>query len=155
MTTSAFFEDFAVGQRYRSTPLVVERDRIVAFALEFDPQPQHLGDASAAESHFGELVASGWHTAALTMRLLLQALPPLAGGGQGLGLEELAWPHPVRPGDALHVEAEVLATRLSRSKPDRGLVRMRCLTLNQRQIVVQRVTHNMLAARRAGAAGAP
>ena len=92
-----YFEDFAAGQVFRSGPYRMERDAIIAFAREFDPQPQHLGEAEAARSQFGQLVASGWHTAAVTMRLFIQdALPPIAGGGQGLGLENLVWVRPVR-----------------------------------------------------------
>ena len=151
MADEAHYEDFAVGQTFRSPAAIVERARIVAFAQEFDPQPQHLGEREAADSQFGELVASGWHTAALSMRLLLRALPPIAGGGQGVALDAMAWPHPVRPGDALHVEAQVLALRPSRSRPDKGLVTVACLTFNQRGQIVQKVTHVMMARRRAHA----
>ncbi|MDT8266600.1 MaoC/PaaZ C-terminal domain-containing protein, partial [Roseomonas sp. DSM 102946] len=87
-----YFEDFADGQVFRSGPYRMERDAIIAFAREFDPQPQHLGEEEAARSQFGQLVASGWHTAAVSMRLFIQdALPPIARGGQGLGLENLVW----------------------------------------------------------------
>ncbi|SUE42703.1 MaoC family dehydratase [Roseomonas gilardii] len=133
-----YFEDFAAGQVFRSGPYRMERDAIIAFAREFDPQPQHLGEAEAARSQFGQLVASGWHTAAVSMRLFIQdALPPIAGGGQGLGLENLVWVRPVRPGDELHVVVEVLSMRPSRSRPDRGIMKARITTKNQAEEVVQ------------------
>jgi acyl dehydratase len=138
------FEDFGLGQTFRSGPLRMNRERIIAFAEEFDPQPQHLGTQSAASSLFGELVASGWHTAAASMRLYVDALPPIAGGGQGVALEGLGWPHPVRPGDDLSIELEVMAVRQSRSKPDRGLVQIRAITRNQDEQIVQTVTHTMM-----------
>jgi acyl dehydratase len=147
MSTGATYEDFVVGQSFRSRPFRMDRDRIVAFAEEFDPQPQHLSERTAAASQFGELVASGWHTAAVSMRLYVETLPPIAGGGQGAALEELAWPNPVRPGDELRVEADVTWMRESRSRPDKGLVKIRCITLNQRNDIAQTVTHTMMVPR--------
>jgi acyl dehydratase len=146
--TSIAFEDFRIGQIFRSGPIRIERDRIVAFAEEFDPQPQHLGTLSASATMFGELVASGWHTAAVSMRLYVDALPPIAGGGQGVALDDLSWPNPVRPGDDLRIELEVIAVRESRSKPDRGLVTIRAITRNQGGQIVQTATHTVMVPRR-------
>lgn len=149
MTRERHFEDFAVGQTFRSQPHRMELDRIVAFAREFDPQPQHLGEDAAAASQFGRLVASGWHTAAVSMRLFISdALPPIAGGGQGAGMDGLAWPRPVLPGDELRVEAEVTAARPSRSRPDKGLITVRVTTLNQDGEAVQTVSHTVMVPRR-------
>jgi acyl dehydratase len=142
--SSAGFEDFAVGQTFCAGPLRMEQERIIAFAQEFDPQPQHLGTHSAGATLFGELVASGWHTAAASMRLYVDALPPIVRGGQGVALEGLGWPHPVRPGDDLSIELEVVSTRLSRSKPDRGLVQISAITRNQAGQIVQTATHTMM-----------
>jgi acyl dehydratase len=114
-----YYEDFAIGQRFSSNTCRMDKERMMAFAAEFDPQPQHISERDARSSQFGALVASGWHTAAVSMRLFIaEALPPIAGGGQGLGIEALSWPHPVRPGDELRVVTEVTATRPSRSRPD-------------------------------------
>jgi acyl dehydratase len=152
MTRDHHFEDFTVGQTFRSRPHRMERDRMVAFAEEFDPQPQHLSEEAAAASQFGQLVASGWHTAAVSMRLLIaDALPPIAGGGQGAGMDALAWPRPVRPGDELRVEAEVTAARPSRSRPGKGLITVRVTTLNQDGEAVQTVAHTVMMPRRAPA----
>ncbi len=146
----AYFEDYSVGQTFASRAAAVERGRLVAFAREFDPQPQHLGEESAAASNFGALVASGWHTAALTMRLFVEALPPVPGGGQGVAIEDFTWPNPVKAGDEIHVEIEILALRESRSRPGKGVIRLRCLTKNQRGEIVQTAVHTMLAPRRTG-----
>src|SRR5260370_42451304 len=110
---------------------MVEPDMIKAFAAEFDPQPFHLDQDAARASLFGGLVASGWHTAALTMRLLVGGELRIAGGLIGLGAEELRWPRPVRPGDVLRVESEVLSLRPSQSRADGGVVRGRSTTRNQ------------------------
>jgi acyl dehydratase len=126
-----YFEDLAVGQTFGSGNVTVERDRLKAFAAEFDPQPFHLDEQVAGASTFGDLVASGWHTAALTMRLLVEGDLRIAGGLVGAGVEDLRWPRPVRPGDTLRVQSEVLEVRPSSSKPDRGVARVRSTTLNQ------------------------
>jgi acyl dehydratase len=153
MAEGHYYEDFAIGQRFHSSSFRMERDRITAFAEEFDPQPQHLSEGTAARSQFGELVASGWHTAAVSMRLfIVEALPPIAGGGQGAGIQDLAWPHVVRPGDELRVEAEVMAARISRSRPDKGLVTIRSTTLNQNGDVVMTATHTVMVRRSKAAA---
>lgn len=148
--TELFFEDYAVGLRMTESPRVrVEKVDIIAFAREFDPQYFHLDEEAARHSIFGGLVASGWHTAALTMRLLTQREPKPAGGSIGLGFDELRWPVPVRPGDELHIESEVIDVRASKSRPDRGLIKIRTRTLNQRGEVVQEVVANALVPRRA------
>ena len=131
MAAPLYYEDLAVGQTFGTGTLVVEPDMIKAFAAEFDPQPFHLDQDAARASLFGGLVASGWHTAALTMRLLVAGEFRIAGGLIGLGAEELRWPRPVRPGDVLRVESEVLGLRPSESQPGRGLVRVRNTTWNQ------------------------
>lgn len=139
------FEQFVVGQIFRSPPFPMERERMIAFACEFDPQPQHIDDDAASASKFGELVASGWHTAAVSMRLFIAgALPPIAGGSQGMGIEGLTWPHPVRPGDTLTVEAEIVAARASRSRPGHGVLTIRATTTNGAGEIVQTATHAML-----------
>jgi len=126
-----YFEDLVAGQIFRgSREIVMERDRIVAFAREFDPHPGHVGEDTAADSAFGELVASGWHTASTASRLMTEALP-VAGGGMG-GSVEVRWLTPVRPGDALRVEIEVMSLRPSATRPHLGIVRMRTAILNQR-----------------------
>ena len=143
-----YFEDFAVGQTYRTNTLSVDADAIKAFAESFDPQPFHLDEAKAAKSFFGGLAASGWHTAALTMRLLVTEGAPIAGGIIGLGMDELRWPRPVRPGDRLHLESEVLEMRTSRSRPEQGLIKMRTTTLNQNNEPVQIIVGNLVVPRR-------
>jgi acyl dehydratase len=121
---------------------------IKAFAADFDPQPFHLDEDAAHASLFGELVASGWHTAALSMRLLVEGELKIVGGLIGLGVEELRWPRPVHPGEVLHVESEVLELRPSRSQPDRGIVSVRNTTLNQDCQVVMVQVVNMIVPRR-------
>ena len=115
-----YLDDLQVGQRFTSKTHVVDAAQIKAFARQFDPQPFHLDDDAAKDSLFSGLVASGWHTAAITMRLLVERGLPLAGGVVGAG-GELSWPRPTRPGDVLQVESEVLEIIPSRSRPDRGV----------------------------------
>jgi acyl dehydratase len=148
-----FFEDFAAGQVFGSGRMPVEADRIKSFAAEFDPQPFHLDDAAARETIFRGLAASGWHTAAMTMRLLVESEFEPAGGIIGGGFDELRWPRPVRPGDELRVESEVLETRPSKSRPAHGLVKVRTTTLNQHNEPVQVFVANLLVPRRSPAAG--
>ena len=116
--TARYLEDFSVGQTFGSGRLRVEKERIKSFAAEFDPQPFHLDEAAARDSIFRGLAASGWHTAALTMRLLVESELKPAGGIVGAGFDEFRWPRPVRPGDELHLESEVLEVRPSKSRPD-------------------------------------
>ena len=126
-----YLEDFAMGQTFGSGRLRIDGERALAFAAEFDPQPFHLDEAAARRSIFGGLTASGWHTAAATMRLLVETQLKPAGGIIGAGLDECRWPRPVRPGDELRVECEVIDVRPSRSRPEQGLIKLRTTTLNQ------------------------
>ena len=142
-----FFEDLAPGQRFASALRPVDAAAIKAFAAEFDPQPFHLDESAAKSSLFGGLAASGWHTAAMTMRLCLSSDFRPAGGIIGGG-GELVWSKPVRPGDALRVEIEVMETRTSRSRPAHGLVKVRIETLNQHGETVQTFSPTLLVDRR-------
>lgn len=132
-----YLEDFAVGQVFRSGRIKVEADKIKAFAAVYDPQPFHLDEEAARHTFFEGLAASGWHTAALTMRLLVASDVRPAGGFIGTGFTEFRWPRPVRPGDELSVECEVLEARPSKSRPAQGLIKVRTTTLNQRGEAVQ------------------
>lgn len=150
-----YLEDFAAGQRFAGhTRIRLEDDRVRAFASEFDPQPFHLDEAAAAASLFRGLAASGWHTAAVTMRLLVDSEFQPAGGIIGAGFDELRWPRPVRPGDELHVECEVLEVRPSKSRPEQGLVKLRTHTVNQQGEIVQISVGNLVVPTRAGAPAA-
>ena len=142
-----YLDDLAVGQRFTSATYALDASEIVEFAGRYDPQPFHLDDAAARDSLFGGLAASGWHTAAITMRLLVDSGLPLAGGIIGSG-GEIGWPQPTRPGDVLHVVSEVEAVTPSKSRPDRGRARFRCETRNQRDEVVQTMTANLHLPRR-------
>ena len=135
--TELYLEDLHVGDRFGSDTIEVTREDIIAFARDFDPQPFHLDEKAAEQSVFKELVASGWHTAAMSMKLFVTGGLQLAGGSVGLGVDELRWPQPVRPGDTLRLETEILEVRSSKSKPDRGIIRIRNVTTNQRGEVVQ------------------
>ena len=154
MTDRLFLDDLHVGQRFTSTSHVVDADQIKRFAAEFDPQPFHLDEDAAANSLFAGLAASGWHTAALTMRLLLAGGMPIAGGIVGAG-GEIAWPRPTRPGDELQVVSEVTAIRPSRTKPDQGIVILRNETRNQRGEVVQILTAKLVVPRKPQASASP
>lgn len=147
-TAPMYLEDFSIGQTFRSGSATVDPDRLRAFAAEFDPQPFHMDEAAARDSLFGRLVASGWHTAAITMRLLVDGEMKVAGGSIGAGVEEMKWPRPVYPGDVLRVESEVLEVRPSRSNPERGIVRMRSTTLNQHDEPVMIQTAALIVPRR-------
>jgi acyl dehydratase len=129
-------EDLHVGQRFESAQHAIDETQIKAFAKTFDPQPFHLDNDAAKATLFGGLAASGWHTAAITMRLNVEGGLPFAGGLIGAG-GEMNWPAPTRPGDVLHVESEIVDIVPSRSKPDRGIVTVVSRTLNQRGEVVQ------------------
>jgi acyl dehydratase len=147
-----YLEDFAVGQTFASGRLTVEAAEIKAFAAAFDPQPFHLDEEAAHQTFFKGLATSGWHTAALTMRLLVESDLKPAGGVIGAGFDEFRWPLPVRPGDELRVEREILEVRPSRSRLDQGLMKVRTTTLNQRGEAVQIHVGNLLVARRPGGA---
>jgi acyl dehydratase len=142
-----YLDDLAVGQRFASADKTVTTAEIEAFAAQFDPQPFHLDAAAAKETLFGGLAASGWHTAAMTMRLLVTGGMPLAGGIIGMG-GEVAWPTPTRPGDVLRVDSEVIEVVPSRSRPDRGTITVRSTTLNQRNEKVQVLTARLVVPRR-------
>jgi acyl dehydratase len=146
--TKQYLDDFAAGQVYRSNRLRVDKEQILTFASQFDPQPYHLDEEAARKSVFNGLAASGWHTAAITMRLLVESEFQPADGILGVGLEELSWPRPVRPGDELRVESEVLEVRPSEVRADRGLIRVRTTTFNQNDQPVQIFTGKLLVPRR-------
>lgn len=131
-----YIEDLSVGDRFASAEHAMDEAQIKAFATQFDPQPFHLDDTAAKATVFGGLAASGWHTAAITMRLLVTGGLPIAGGIIGAG-GELSWPQPTRPVDVLHVVSEIIAIVPSRSRPDRGMVTVRSETRNQREEVLQ------------------
>ena len=132
-----FLEDLQVGQRFGSDTIEVTKENIFDFARGFDPQPFHLDEKAARDSIFKQLTASGWHTAAMSMRLFVTGEFKPVGGSIGLAVDELRWPQPVRPGDILKLETEILDVRKSRSKPDRGIIRIRNVTTNQRGEIVQ------------------
>src|SRR5881398_977133 len=142
-----YFEDLKAGDRFKSGTYKVTEEQIVSFAREFDPQPFHLDPAVARQTMFKGLIASGWHTAAITMRLFVQTLN-FAEGAIGLGVDELRWPNAVKPGDALQVETEIVDLRESRSKPSHGIVRIRNTTTNQRGEIVQTMMASALVLRR-------
>ena len=143
-----YLDDFAVGQTFGSGRMRIDEDRIKTFAAEFDPQPFHLDAEAARKSLFGGLAASGWHTAALTMRLLVESEIKPAGGIVGAGFDEFRWPRPVRPGDELRVESEVLDVRPSKSRPEQGIIKVRTTTLNQNGEAVQIFVGNLVVPRR-------
>ncbi len=142
-----YLEDFYPGQRLTSGSYTIEAAEIKAFAKEFDPQPFHLDEDAAKGTLFAGLAASGWHTAAITMRLQVEAGLPIAGGIVGVG-GEISWPRPTRPGDTLHVESEVLEVTPSRSRPDRGMITVRGETRNQHGELVQTFTGKLVVPRR-------
>ena len=143
-----YLEEFEVGQKFGSGRLRVEKERIKTFAAEFDPQPFHLDDDAARNTMFRGLAASGWHTAAITMKLLVESDLKPAGGIVGAGLDELRWPLVVRPGDELRVESEILNVRTSKSHPERGFIKVRTTTFNQLDEPVQVAVVNLVVPRR-------
>jgi acyl dehydratase len=145
--TERYFEDLKAGDRFKSETYKVSEGQITSFASEFDPQPFHLDVKVARQTMFKELIASGWHTAAITMRLFVRALN-FAEGAIGLGVDELRWPTAVKPDDVLQVETEIVDLRESRSKPSHGIVRIRNVTTNQRGEVVQTMEASALVLRR-------
>jgi acyl dehydratase/ribonuclease HI len=149
-----YLEDLHVGQKFTSGTYRMDAERIKAFAAEFDPQPFHLNEAAARQSVFRGLAASGWHTASATMRLLVTSGLPIAGGLVGLG-GEITWARPTRPGDILRVDSEILAIVPSRSKPNQGVVTVRCITLNQNGEEVQAMTTKILVFKRKGYPNTP
>ena len=149
-----YLEDLEVGRRFTSATHAIDEAQIRAFATQFDPQPFHLDDAAAKATLFGGLAASGWHTAAITMRLLVESGLPLRGGIVGAG-GEINWPKPTRPGDILQVVSEVEEVVPSRSRPDRGMVKVRSETRNQRGEVVQVLLAKLIVPRRAATSPQP
>jgi acyl dehydratase len=131
-----YLDDLRVGQRFTSKTHALDAAQIKKFAVQFDPQPFHTDEQAAERTFFKGLAASGWHTAALTMRLNVESGPPLAGGIVGAG-GELSWRAPTRPGDVLHVESEIVEISPSRSRHDRGTIVLLSRTINQRGDVVQ------------------
>jgi acyl dehydratase len=150
-----YYEDLMIGRRFSTATVEVTSADVVEFATRFDPQPFHLDEAAGKGSAFGGMVASGWLTGALTMRLMVQGELKLAGGLIGLGLDTLQWPKAVRPGDWLTAMTEVLEMRPSASKPDYGVVKLRTVTTNQKGETVQILVANQLVLRRKGGAGCP
>ncbi|MCY1030722.1 MaoC family dehydratase [Corallococcus sp. BB11-1] len=142
-----FLDDLQVGQRFVSGTHAVDAEQIIAFARQFDPQGFHLDDAAAKDTLFESLAASGWHTAAITMKLNVQGGLPFRGGIIGAG-GEIRWPRPTRPGDVLHVESEVVEVTPSRTNPARGIATVRSETRNQRGDVVQVLTAKLVLPRR-------
>lgn len=149
-----YLDDFAVGQRFTSPTITVTAEDIKAFARQFDPQPFHVDEVAARSTPFQGLAASGLHTAAIAMRLLVETRLDIVCGIIGRGIDDVSWPQPVRPGDALTLEAVVAAVAPSRSKPDQGTIRLELTTLNQRGDVVQRGIANLYVPRRASRAAA-
>ena len=145
--TVNYFDDLQVGQRFYSGTHLVDEAQIKAFAQQFDPQPFHLDAEAAKSSLFEGLVASGWHTAAITMRLMVTSGLPIAGGIIGAG-GDIAWPKPTRPGSVLHVESEILEMKPSKSRPDRGMVTIRNETRDQNGEIVQVMTAKLVVPRR-------
>jgi acyl dehydratase len=142
-----YLDDLHVGQRFSSDSYRMEEDRMKAFAAEFDPQPFHLDEAAARDSIFHGLAASGWYTAAATMRLLVTGEMRIAGGLVGLG-GEITWPRPTRPGDTLRIESEIVEIVPSRSKPSQGVVKVQVTTFNQSGEEVQVLTAKLLVSKR-------
>lgn len=143
-----YFDDLKPGDKFQSETLEVPGKAIVEFAEKFDPQKFHLNPKAAERSMFKGLVASGWHTAAITMRLFVRKLN-FAEGAIGLGVDELRWPNAVRPSDVLQVETEILEARSCRSKPNYGIIQLRNVTTNQRGEIVQSMTAHAMVPRRA------
>ena len=146
--TGRYLEDYAVGQTFGSGKLRLDEEQIKRFAADFDPQPFHLDERAARDSIFRGLAASGWHTAAVTMRLLVESDLRPAGGIIGAGFDEFRWPKPVRPGDELRLESEVVDVRPSKSRPAQGIVKVRTTTLNQNDEAVQVLVANLVVPRR-------
>ena len=142
-----YFDDLKIGDRFKSGPLTVTEREVIEFAHKFDPQMFHLSRNRAERTIFKGLIASGWHTAAISMRLFVRTLN-FAEGAIGLGVDELRWPNAVRPGDVLMVETEILELRSSRSRPGHGIIRFRNVTTNQRGEVVQTMLASAMVPRR-------
>jgi acyl dehydratase len=151
--TARYLEEFAPGQKFASGQLKVDRERINSFAAEFDPQPFHLNEEAARGQCFKGLAASGWHTAAMTMRLLVESKLKPVGGIVGVGFDEFRWPSPVRPDETLHLEIEVLEVRPSKSRPDQGVIKVKTTALNQSDEPVQVSIGTLIVRRRLASTG--
>jgi len=138
-----YLEDVFVGQRFVTGTYTLTAEAIKAFAWDYDPQPFHTDEETAKDTFFGGLAASGWHTAAITMRLQAQSGPPIAGGMIGAG-GEISWPRPTRPGDTLRVESEITEVKPSKSRPERGFITLKSETKNQKDEVVQLLVVKLL-----------
>ncbi|WP_211464800.1 MaoC family dehydratase [Collimonas silvisoli] len=145
--SALYLDDLKIGDRFCSAEHALDEQQIMAFARQFDPQPFHLSDAAAKSTLFAGLAASGWHTAAITMRLLVTSGMPLQDGVIGSG-GEISWPQPTRASDILHVESEVLEITPSRSRPDRGMVKLRSETRNQRGELLQLFVSKLVVSRK-------
>jgi acyl dehydratase len=154
MDNLRYLDDLEVGQRFVSGTHTIDAKQIVTFAAEFDPQPFHLDEQAAVRSPFGGLAASGWHTAAITMRLLVDGGAPIAGGILGVG-GEIKWLRPTRPGDTLQVHTEVTEVTASKSRPDRGIVTLTSETRNQHGEPVQIFIARIMVPRRGQSSTAP
>ena len=143
-----YFEDLKLGDQYTTPEHTVTAEEIMAFARQFDPQPFHTDPVAAKATFFGQLVASGWHTAAISMNLMVRGNMGLDGGVIGQGVEEMRWPRPVLPGDRLRVVMEVAELNPELSRTGRGKIKLHCSTLNQDSRVVQEMTARLLVARR-------
>ena len=141
-----YLDDLQVGERFISATHTLDAAQIKAFASQFDPQPFHLDELAAQDTLFGTLAASGWHTAALTMKLLVSGPLRLVNGLIGAGVE-VSWPKPTRPGDVLHVESEIVEVVPSQSRPTQGIVILRSETLNQRGEVLQKMMAKLIVQR--------
>jgi acyl dehydratase len=143
-----YLEDLQVGDKVQTASVTVTEADILEFSRRYDPQPMHTDPEAAARGPFRGLIASGWHTGALVMRLVVDAKPLGGLPILGLGVDGIEWPHPVRPGDTIHVEMEVLAIRPSQSQPTHGVVKIRSTARNQRGEIVYVVTPNCWVPRR-------
>lgn len=141
-----YLEDFEVDQRFETCSQEISADKIIDFARQFDPQPFHLDEGTARNTFFQGLVASGWYTAAVTMRLIVEAIP-IANGVIGAG-GEVTWPQAARPGDVLRVEGEIVGVRESKSHPERGIVTIHARTLNQKNELLQDMTSKLVVFKR-------
>lgn len=149
-----FWDDVEVGERVRSAGFEFSPDSIFAFARQYDPQPMHLSEEAAAKSFFGELIASGWQTACVTFRLMVDARPLGSTPLVGLEIKEMKFERPVRPGDRVYAEGEVLERRASKTRPERGIVVMRVVTKNQKDQPVMSQLWVAILPTRQGAVGA-
>lgn len=148
-----YFEDFKVGMKFSSNSIQISAEQIIKFAEVYDPQPFHTDPERAVDTFFNGLAASGWHTAALTMQLLTDGTLPICWGIVGAGADELRWPNPLRPGDSIHLECEVIEFRLLKTRDGMGIVRVQVNTINQNNEPVQTLIPKMLVPTRASQSG--